>query len=148
MNVRSVIAVKIAAAFAVTAISLAAAPQAAHAADATPVRESIAPAFAEALPNVPGKTITALVVDYPPAGKSIPHRHGQSFVIGYVLSGAIRSGINGGEAHVYHAGEHWTENPGVHHTVSENASSTEPAKLLAIFVADDSDRNLVTWDKH
>jgi quercetin dioxygenase-like cupin family protein len=87
------------------------------------------------------------VVDYAPGGQSLPHRHGQAFVVGYVLSGAIRSRVNSGEEHVFHAGEHWTEKPGVHHTVSENASTTEPAKLLAIFVADTKDKNLVTFDK-
>ena len=112
-----------------------------------PVRETITPAFAEALPNVPGKTITAIIVDYPPGAKSIPHRHGQAFVVGYVLQGQIRSQVNNGESRVYSAGEHWTEAPGVHHTVSENVSTSEPAKLLAIFVADTKDKNLVIWDK-
>lgn len=109
--------------------------------------ETITPAFATAIANVPGKTMTALVVDYAPGGKSRPHRHGRAFVVAYVLSGAIRSGVNGGDAHVYHAGESWTEKPGDHHTVSENASATEPAKLLAIFVADTSDKNLVKFDR-
>lgn len=120
---------------------------AADATAATVARETITPAFAEAIANAPGKTMTALVVDYAPGGKSPAHRHGQAFVVGYVLSGAIRSGVNGGEARVYHAGEHWIEKPGAHHTVSENASDTEPAKLLAIFVADTDDKNLVTFDK-
>ncbi|HEX7931603.1 MAG TPA: cupin domain-containing protein [Paraburkholderia sp.] len=119
--------------------ALAAAPAVAH--------ETITPAFAEAIANVPGKKMTALVVDYPPGGKSSPHRHGHAFVVAYVLSGAIRSGVDGGEAHVFHAGEHWTEKPGAHHTVSENASDAEPAKLLAIFVADKNDDKLVTFDK-
>jgi quercetin dioxygenase-like cupin family protein len=109
--------------------------------------ETIVPAFVEPIANVPGKTMTALVVDYPPGGKSLPHRHGQAFVTAYVLSGAIRSQVNSGEAKVYHAGEHWTEKPGAHHTMSENASDTEPARLLAIFVADSKDKNLVTFDK-
>ncbi|REG58044.1 quercetin dioxygenase-like cupin family protein [Paraburkholderia sp. BL6669N2] len=121
--------------------------QPAFAADASAPHETITPAFTEAIANVPGKTMTALVVDYAPGGKSTPHRHGQAFVVGYVLSGAIRSRVNDGEERVYHAGEHWTEKPGVHHTVSENASDTEPARLLAIFVADTKDKKLVTFDK-
>jgi quercetin dioxygenase-like cupin family protein len=64
-----------------------------------------------------------------------------------VLQGAIRSQVDGGEARVFHAGESWTEAPGAHHMISENASSTKPAKLLAIFVADDNDKDLVMWDK-
>lgn len=121
--------------------------QTVFAADTSAARETITPAFTEAIANVPGKTMTALVVDYAPGGKSPSHRHGQAFVVGYVLSGAIRSRINDGEEHVFHAGESWTEKPGAHHTVSENASATEPAKLLAIFVADTKDKNLVTFDK-
>jgi len=110
-------------------------------------RETIAPAFMEAIADVPGKTMTALIVDYPPGGKTPPHRHGSAFVVGYVLSGAIRSKIDNGEERVYRAGEHWTEKPGVRHTVSENASDTEPAKLLAILVADTKEKDLVTFDK-
>lgn len=117
------------------------------AADTAATQETITPAFAEAIANVPGKTMTALVVDYAPGGKSLPHRHGQAFVVAYVLSGAIRSQVNNGEVRVYHAGESWTEKPGAHHMVSENASDTEPAKLLAIFVADTNDKQLVTFDK-
>ena len=43
----------------------------------------------------------------------------------------------------YKAGESWTEKPGDHHQVSHNASDTEPAKLLAIFVVDTSDAKIV-----
>ncbi len=42
-----------------------------------------------------------------------------------------------GPARVYKAGETFFEPPGSEHLVSENASATEPASLLAIFVADD-----------
>jgi quercetin dioxygenase-like cupin family protein len=118
----------------------------ADAANTTTTHETITPAFTEAIANVPGKTMTALVVDYAPGGKSPSHRHGRAFVVGYVLSGAIRSRVDGGEERVFHAGEYWTEKPGAHHMVSENASNTEPAKLLAIFVADTNDKNLVTFD--
>jgi quercetin dioxygenase-like cupin family protein len=116
-------------------------------ASAAAPHESITPAFAVPLANVPGKTMTALVVDYAPGGKSAPHRHGQAFVVGYVLAGAIRSRVDHGAEHVYRAGESWTEQPGAHHVVSENASATEPAKLLAIFVAATNDKQLVTFDR-
>ncbi|MGN8138859.1 cupin domain-containing protein [Paraburkholderia sp. 22099] len=132
---------------AAAALSIAASVQSAFAADAPATRETVTPAFAEAIANVPGKTMTALVVEYVPGGKSAPHRHGQAFVVAYVLSGAIRSRIDNGEERVFRAGESWTEKPGAHHMVSENASDAEPAKLLAIFVADTKDKNLVTFDK-
>jgi quercetin dioxygenase-like cupin family protein len=117
------------------------------AADPEAQGETITRIFAHAIANVPGKTLTAMVVTYAPGGKSPPHRHGQAFVVGYVLEGAIRSQIDDGKAEVFHAGESWTEKPGVHHTVSENASETKPARLLAVFVADTKDKNLVIVDK-
>lgn len=145
MKLRTLIAAATFAGFGMLASS-----QLALAADSTgqaaAAAETITPAFAEAIANVPGKKMTALVVDYAPGGKSSPHRHGQAFVVAYVLSGAIRSGVDGKEAQVFHAGEHWIEKPGAHHTVSENASDTEPARLLAIFVADTNDNKLVTFD--
>ena len=85
---------------------------------------------------------------YQPGGKSPPHHHARSaFVIGYVLSGSIRSQVNGGEVQVFRAGEHWTEAPGAHPDISENASATEPASLLAIFIADTNETVLTTFDR-
>ncbi|HEY9130402.1 MAG TPA: cupin domain-containing protein [Dyella sp.] len=109
--------------------------------------EAVVQAFAHAIPNAQGKILTGLVVNYEPGQASLPHRHGQAFVVAYVLTGAIRSQVEGEQARVFHAGESWYENPGAHHTVSENASKTEPASLLAIFVADSDDKSLVTYDK-
>jgi quercetin dioxygenase-like cupin family protein len=105
----------------------------------------VTPAFREAIPNIPGKSLIAVVVDYPPGGKTPPHHHARSaFVTGYVLSGAIRSRVDDGKTEVFHAGESFSENPGAHHDVSENASDTEPAKMLAIFVVDTDDKALTT----
>jgi quercetin dioxygenase-like cupin family protein len=140
-SIKTVLAASIAAASVLCALP------SAHAHGTDNALETIAPAFKTPIANVPGKTMTALVVDYKPGGKSRPHRHGDAFVVAYVLQGEIRSAVNGGEPRVYHAGESWTEAPGDHHTDSENASSTKPAKLLAIFVAADDDKDLVIWDK-
>jgi quercetin dioxygenase-like cupin family protein len=94
-------------------------------------------AFSEKLPNVPGKTLTGVHVTYAPGGKSSAHFHAGS-VYAYVLSGRIRSENSvTGPARVYSAGEGFFEPPGSEHKISENASDTEPASLLAIFVADD-----------
>jgi quercetin dioxygenase-like cupin family protein len=99
----------------------------------------------EKLPNVPGKSVSAVVVKYEPGGKSGKHHHAGS-VLAYVLSGAIRSKNSAGPAKVYQAGESFFEPPGSQHLVSENASTTEPASLLAIFIADDG-AELTTFDK-
>jgi quercetin dioxygenase-like cupin family protein len=103
--------------------------------------------MAEKLPNVPGKSISALVVSsYPPGGKSGKHHHAGSVLV-YVLSGAIRSENSAtGLAKVYKAGESFFEPPGSEHLISENASTAEPASLLAVFVADDG-AQLTTFEK-
>ena len=65
----------------------------------------------------------------------------------YVLSGAIRSENSAtGPATVYKAGESFFEPAGSEHLISENASTVEPASLLAVFVADDG-AQLTTFDK-
>jgi quercetin dioxygenase-like cupin family protein len=111
--------------------------------------QTITPAFREAIPNIPGKSLVAIVVNYPPGGATRPHYHPRSaFVTGYVLSGSIRSQVNDGKTQVFRAGESWTEAPGAYHPISENASATEPASLLAIFVVDTTDtERLVTLER-
>jgi quercetin dioxygenase-like cupin family protein len=105
-------------------------------------------AFNNPIPNIPGKSLLAVVVDYPPGVSNPPHHHARSaFVTAYVLQGAVRSQVDDGPVKVYHAGEYFTENPGAHHRISENASKTEPAKMLAIFVLDTGDMPLSTPDK-
>ena len=100
------------------------------------------------LPNVPGKSLRAVLVEYGPGGGSPSHRHPSSaFIYARVLEGAIRSKVNDGPERTYQAGESWTEKPGDHHQVSQNASTTAPAKLLAVFVVDTSDRTIVIPDK-
>ena len=102
--------------------------------------------FEQAMPNVPGKSLTAVVVDFPPGAASPPHHHAASgFIFAYVLSGSIRSQIEGGAVAVYRTGESWWEPPAAHHIVSANASPTEPARLLAVIVAD-TGAQLTTYD--
>jgi len=108
--------------------------------------ETVRPVFERAIPNIPGKTLIALEVTYAPGGKSPSHFHPKSaFIYAHVLSGAIRSQVGDEPAKVYQAGEGWYENPGSHHKISENASASEPAKLLAVFVGDPGE-TLVTPD--
>ena len=100
------------------------------------------------LPTVPGKSLRAVLVEYGPGGASPSHRHPASaFIYARVLEGAIRSKVNEASERTYQVGESWTERSGDHHQVSQNASTTAPAKLLAIFVVDTSERELVILDK-
>ena len=80
-----------------------------------------------------------------PGAASVPHTHAKSaFIYAYVISGAIESKVNDGETRIYRAGESWSEPPGATHSISRNASKTEPAKLLAVFVLDTNDDPLTT----
>ena len=100
--------------------------------------------YEHALPNVPGKSMKGVLVEYGPGGFSAAHTHPKSaFIYATVLEGAIRSKVNDGPETVYKAGQSFSEQPGDRHAVSANASETEPAKLLAVFVLDTSERELV-----
>ncbi len=111
------------------------------------VKEQVKPVFEHVLPNAPGKSMVAVVVTYPPGGKSSPHHHAPSaFIYAHVLSGAIRSQVDDQPAKVYKVGEGFYELPGSHHRISENASDTESSSLLAVFVVDSKHAALTTPD--
>jgi quercetin dioxygenase-like cupin family protein len=103
--------------------------------------------FDHTLPNVPGKSMKGVLVEYGPGGFSPAHTHPASaFIYATVLEGAIKSQVNDQPAKFYRQGENFSENPGDHHGISANASKTEPAKLLAVFVVDSSAKVLTTPD--
>jgi len=104
--------------------------------------------FDQKLPNVPGKSMKGLLVEYAPGGSSPAHIHAKSaFIYATVLEGAIRSKVNDGPVKTYRAGENWPEFPGDHHAVSANASKTKPARLLAVFVVDTAETELTIFQK-
>jgi quercetin dioxygenase-like cupin family protein len=56
------------------------------------IHETVVTNFAHAIPNLPGKSLVAVEVNYPPGGSSRPHRHAKSaFIYAYVVSGTIES---------------------------------------------------------
>ena len=102
--------------------------------------------YDQPLPNVPGKSMRGVLVEYEPGGSSPAHIHAKSaFIYATVLEGAIRSKVNDGPETTYRAGDSWSEYPGDRHGVSANASATEPAKLLAVFVVDTNETELTTF---
>lgn len=118
------------------------------AAAAHTVGDTVKPNFTRAIPNIPGKSLIAVEVLYPPGGASHPHTHAKSsFIYAYVVSGSVASKVNDEPERVYRAGESFFEEPGSRHPVSRNASKTKPAKLLAVFVVDSDDKELTTNDK-
>jgi quercetin dioxygenase-like cupin family protein len=93
--------------------------------------------FKQGLPEVAlkGWSVTAVEVSYGPGEGSSPHRH-PGITIAYVLEGEIRSKIGDEPERTYAAGEMFLETPEQIHAVSRNASTTRPAKLLALLLAE------------
>ncbi|UPK00965.1 cupin domain-containing protein [Bradyrhizobium sp. 170] len=112
-----------------------------------PPRETVISSLKQPIPSIAGKSLVASVVYYRPGAKSPPHRHPAAHLIfAQVLSGAIRSQVNDEPPKVYPAGASWFELPGAHHVISENASSSESAQLLVVFVVDADNRELIAPD--
>jgi quercetin dioxygenase-like cupin family protein len=86
------------------------------------------------IPGEPLRDLSLVEVTYPPGIRSPPHLHANG-VMAFVVSGTITSKVGDGPEQTFHAGDAWWEAPGAIHRVSRNASSTEPARLLAIYVA-------------
>jgi quercetin dioxygenase-like cupin family protein len=107
----------------------------AHAAAPDPVVTAL---MSKALPEMPGKEVLMLTVDYAPGAADPVHRHDAHGFI-YVLEGTIVMGVAGGREHTLHAGETFYEGPRDVHTVGRNASRTKPARFL-VFLLKDKDK--------
>ena len=99
-------------------------------------QDVVEPISSHALPNVPGKRVTIVRVFYGPGGFTPAHRHAGS-VPAYITKGEVRSQLAGGPVETFKVGQSFFEPPGAVHLVSANASMTEPAELIAVFVADE-----------
>ena len=90
--------------------------------------------------------LVAVTVNYEPGAASRPHLHARSaFIYAYVLSGVVETQVDAEPSRLVRAGESFHEAPGAHHIVSRNASSTEPARILAVFVVDSSESRALTF---
>ena len=98
--------------------------------------DKVEPIASYPLANVPGKRVTIVRVFYGPGGFTRAHRHAGS-VTAYITKGEIRSQLGGGPLETFKVGQTFFEPPGSTHLVSANASNTEPAELIAVFVADE-----------
>ncbi|AZO79938.1 MULTISPECIES: cupin domain-containing protein [unclassified Bosea (in: a-proteobacteria)] len=115
---------------------------------AEPAPAKLTTVFDRPIPNIPGKSLKSVLVEYGPGGASSAHTHAKSaFIYATVLEGAVRSSVNGSPEKVYKAGENWVEAPGAFHGVSANASDTQPARILAVFVVDTDDTELTRFIK-
>ena len=93
----------------------------------------INPLMAKDLAGLAGKEGTVLTVEYAPGGSSAKHKHNAHTFV-YVLEGTIVMQGEGGEAVTLGAGQTFYESPDDIHTVSKNASHSQPAKFLVFFV--------------
>ena len=93
--------------------------------------------LAHMLPKLDGTNLKATLVEvhYGPGEASPPHTH-PCAVLGYVAEGTLRTQVKGEPETTYHAGESFYEAPNGVHLVSANASSTQPAKLVAFLICD------------
>ena len=106
------------------------------AASSRPVTE-IKPISCTPLPDIPGKAVTVAIVNFPPDAYTPRHRHPGN-VTAFVLKGTLKSQLAGEPPMTYTEGQSWFEPTGAIHLFAENASKTEPASLLAMFVADEN----------
>jgi quercetin dioxygenase-like cupin family protein len=89
--------------------------------------------FEHDLPNVTldGWQVNVSTITLPPGSVGNAHRH-PGFVLVYVLEGEVITKISDQQQATYSAGQMFYEQPGSTHEVSRNASSTKPAKFLAM----------------
>lgn len=95
----------------------------------------VAMLFKQDLADMAGKAGQILTVEFAPGEVSAPHRHNAHTFV-YVLEGSVVMQVQGGEAKTLMAGQIFYENPDDIHTVANNASDTEPAKILVFFIKD------------
>ena len=96
-------------------------------------QETITPLISKGLAGVSGKDVLMYTVDFPPGYSSPVHRHDAQLFL-YVLEGSIVTQVKGGKEITLTPGQIFFEDPNDIHTVSRNASSTEPAKFLVFMV--------------
>src|SRR5215813_3947424 len=85
------------------------------------------------LPEMPGKEVLMITVEYPPGGQDPVHRHdAHAFV--YVLEGSIVMQVKGGKEVTLTPGQSFYEGPDDVHVVGRNASNTKPAKFVVFLV--------------
>jgi quercetin dioxygenase-like cupin family protein len=86
----------------------------------------------QTIAEFPGREVTMTMLDIPPGGGSVPHRHPTTHNFGYVLEGAYRIKLDDGPERALTKGDTFYEAPNQLHAVSRNVSNTEPAKVLVV----------------
>jgi quercetin dioxygenase-like cupin family protein len=105
------------------------------------------------LADAPGKNLVVVELNLPPnpnppsTAENHPrgHRHPGSVYV-YVTEGAVRLAVEGEPVQVIEAGGSFFEAVGAHHIITENASTTEPARAIAVMIVPEG-APLVTPDE-
>ncbi len=95
----------------------------------------VTPLLTKDLGGIAGKEGVMLTVEYPPGAVSSKHRHNANTFV-YVLEGSIVMAVEGGQEVTLGPGQTFYESPSDIHSVSRNASATQPAKFLVFLVKD------------
>jgi quercetin dioxygenase-like cupin family protein len=93
----------------------------------------VVPIMQKDLPDMPGKEMLMLSVEYPPGAVEHIHRHDASAFV-YVLEGTVVEGVRGGKEVTLTPGQTFYEGPDDVHTVGRNASTTKLAKFVVVLV--------------
>jgi quercetin dioxygenase-like cupin family protein len=101
-----------------------------------PAATKVTTLLQQVLADLPGREVVMVTLDIPPGGGSAAHRHPGHHIFGYVLEGSYKIKLDQGAETVLSKGQTFYEAPGQLHAVSANASQTEPAKVLAVIVAE------------
>lgn len=94
---------------------------------------AVTPLISKALADAEGRELSMLEVRYAPGAVDPVHRHDAQVMV-YVLEGEIVMQVKGGPETRLRAGQTFYESPTDIHVVGRNASSTQPARFLAVFV--------------
>ena len=99
------------------------------------------PFMTKELTGLAGKEGTIFTVEYAPGGSTAKHRHNAHTFV-YVLEGSIVMQVEGGKEVTLGPGQTFYESPTDIHTVSKNASNSQPAKFV-VFMVKDKDAPIV-----
>src|SRR5258705_4493744 len=109
----------------------------------TPAPTGTIPLLTQPLADLPGREVRITLLDRPPGNASPAHHHPGHHTFGYVVEGTYELGINGQPTKTLHAGDTFYEPPGAIHSVSKNASTDKPLKIVVFMVADASQPSTV-----
>lgn len=96
---------------------------------------TVAELISKDLPELPGKEVLMITVEYHPGGTDPIHRHNAHAFV-YVLEGSIVMQVKGGKEVTLTPGQTFYESPADVHLVGRNASNTKPAKFVVLLIKD------------